>query len=143
VLVAFLVLGLANVFGQRPTTHTVAGPRGSLSVYAPTKVRSGLYFEARFHVRATRELKDAQLVLESGWAEGVTINTIEPSPVGEASRDGKLVLDLGHVPEGQSYLLFAQMQVNPTNVGRRSQDVDLFDGDTRVAHLDRTITIFP
>jgi hypothetical protein len=35
------------------------------------------------------------LVLDSGWGEGVTINTIEPSPVGEASRDGKLVFDLG------------------------------------------------
>jgi hypothetical protein len=142
-LVAFLLLGLGNRFGQRPSTATVAGPGGSLSLYAPTSVRSGLYFEARFHIRATQELKDAQLVLDSGWAEGITINTIEPSPIGEASRDGKLVLDLGHVPKGQSYLLFLQMQVNPTNVGRRAQDATLFDGDAPVVHLDRELRVFP
>ncbi len=143
VVVAFLLLGLANVFGQRPGTKAAAGPAGSIEVYAPARVRGGLYFEARFHVRATQELKDARLVLDTGWAEGMTINTIEPSPIGEASRNGRLVLDLGHVPQGQSYILYVQTQVNPTNVGRRSQDVDLYDGDLPVAHVDRTITIFP
>jgi hypothetical protein len=33
--------------------------------------------------------------------------------------------------------------VNPTNVGRRSQDVALYDGDTLLTSIDRTITIFP
>jgi len=143
VLGLFLLLGLANLFGQRPGTATVKAKAASLSVYAPTRVRSGLYFEARFHVRAHSELKDAQLVLGSGWAEGMTINTIEPSPLGEASRNGDLALDLGHVPAGKSYVLYAQMQVNPTNVGRRSQRVELLDGDTRLLTVDRTITIFP
>jgi hypothetical protein len=73
----------------------------------------------------------------------MTINTIEPSPIGEASRDGKLALDLGHIPRGQSYLLFMQLQVNPTNVGRRSQNVELFDGDRHLLTIDRTVTIFP
>lgn len=142
-LFALLALGAVNLFGQRPGTSTSSGTAGSVAVYAPARVRGGLIFEARFHIRATQELKDAQLVLGSGWAEGITINTIEPTPVGEASRDGKLVLDLGHVPQGQSHLLFVQMQVNPTNIGRREQDVDLYDGETPIAHLDRTITIFP
>jgi molybdopterin biosynthesis enzyme MoaB len=35
-----------------------------------------------------------------------------------------------------------QLQVNPTNVGRRSQDVVLYDGGTRLTAIDRTITIF-
>jgi hypothetical protein len=33
--------------------------------------------------------------------------------------------------------------VNPTNVGRRSGDVWLYDSDRLIAHLDRTITVFP
>jgi hypothetical protein len=73
----------------------------------------------------------------------MTMNTIEPSPVGEGSRDGKLVLELGHVPRGTSYLLFIQLQVNPTNVGRRSQDVALYDDNTLITTIDRTITVFP
>jgi hypothetical protein len=73
----------------------------------------------------------------------MTMNTIEPSPIGEGSRDGKLVLELGHVRKGAAYILFIQLQVNPTNVGRRSQDVALYDEATLLSTIDRTITIFP
>lgn len=142
-LTAVLIAGLLNLFGQRPDTSTAAAPGASLKVYAPSHLRGGLYYEARFHVRAVRDLKDAILVLDSGWAEGITINTIEPSPVGEASRDGNLSFDLGHVPAGRSYLLFLQLQVNPTNIGHRSQDVRLYDGETFLLKVDRSITIFP
>ena len=142
-LSGFLALGLLNVFGQRPTTTAAAASAAQLSVYAPTHVRSGLYYEARVHVRANRDLKNATLVLDSGWAEGITINTVEPSPVGEGSRDGRLVFELGHVPSGKSHLFFLQLQVNPTNVGRRSQDVELYDGEEFVTRVERTITVFP
>ena len=99
--------------------------------------------EARFHVVAHRELKKATLVLDPGWAEGITINTIEPSPIGEASADGKIVLTLGHVPAGKSYIVFMQLQVNPTNLGRRAQNVELDDGTTPLLRIKRTVTIFP
>ncbi len=140
---AFLLAGLANLFGQRPGATTVGTQTASLKLYVPDRLRSGLLFEARFHIWAHREVKDAILVLDSGWAEGMTINTIEPSPVGEASRDGRLSFDLGHIPKGGSYILFIQLQVNPTNVGHRSQNVDLFDGKTHLLTIRRNITIFP
>lgn len=142
-LALFLVFGLLNVFGQRPKTSEAASSAASLKVYAPTRVRGGIYYEARFTVTAHRDVKDAMLVLNPGWAEGITINTAEPSPVDEASRDGKLVFDLGHVPAGTSHILFLQLQVNPTNVGHRSQDVALYDGDTLITTVDRNITVFP
>jgi len=142
-LVVLCALGLANLFGQRPSTSKAATAAASLSLYAPTHVRSGLYFEARFHIVARRELKKATLVLDPGWAEGMTINTIEPSPIGEASADGKLVLTLGHIPAGKSYILFMQLQVNPTNVGHRSQNVELDDGTTPLLQIKRDVTIFP
>ena len=106
-------------------------------------MRGGLYWEARFTIDAHSELKNAMLVLDPGWAEGMTINTIEPGPIGEASRDGKLVLTLGHVRAGATFILFMQLQVNPTNVGRRSQDVALYDGGTLLTTIDRMVTIFP
>ena len=142
-LVALCAAGLANLFGQRPSTSKAATAAASLSLYAPSRLRSGLYFEARFHIVARRELKKATLVLDPGWAEGITINTIEPSPIGEASADGKLVLTLGHIPAGKSYILFMQLQVNPTNVGHRAQNVELHDGTTPLLRIKRTVTIFP
>jgi hypothetical protein len=35
------------------------------------------------------------------------------------------------------------LQVNPTNVGHRTQDVRLYDGERQLAEVRRTITIFP
>src|SRR3954453_9149673 len=81
------VLALLNVFGQRPATSQAAAPAASVHIYAPARVRGGLIFEARFRVTALRELKKAMLVLDPGWAEGMTINTIEPAPTNEASRN--------------------------------------------------------
>ena len=82
-------------------------------------------------------------MLSSEWAEGMTINTIEPGPVGEASRNGALSFELGHIAAGERYLLFIQLQVNPTNVGRRAQTAELYDGPTRLLTIHRTITVFP
>jgi hypothetical protein len=143
VIALFAILALLNVFGQRPDTVTKTAPEATLELYAPAHLRGGLLFMARFTIEARQELKDAQLVLGPGWAESITINTIEPSPVGEASNDGRLAFDLGHIPAGEKYTFFMDFQVNPTNVGRRAQDVDLLDGDRQILHLDRVVTIFP
>jgi hypothetical protein len=137
------VLALLNLFGQRPATTTVGADAATLKVFAPTRVRSGVLYGARFHVTAHRDITDAILVLHPGWLEGVTVNTIEPSPVGEASENGRLSLDLGHIPAGQSHILFMDFQVNPTNVGHRPQTVDLYDDQTKLLEIDRSITIFP
>jgi hypothetical protein len=142
-LVVFLGLGLFNLFGQRPATTTSETAAATLELYAPKRVRAGLFYEARFRIEARREVKEATLVLDPGWAEGLTINTVEPSPVGAASRDGKLAYELGRIPAGQKHVFFLQLQVNPTNVGHRSQDVQLFDGDELLATIDRSITVFP
>jgi hypothetical protein len=139
----FLVAGLLNVFGQRPATSSASVSGAKLSVYSPTRVRGGLYYEARFHIQAYSDIKDATLVLDTGWLEGMTINTIEPGPLSEGSRNGKLVLELGHVRAGQRHLLYMQLQVNPTNVGHRSQRVQLYDGNTLLTSVKKTITIFP
>lgn len=138
------LLGLLNIFGQRPQTMTEnASGAASLKLFAPDTVRSGLLWQARFHITAQRDLKEATLVLSPGWLEGMTVNTIEPSPVGEASTNGRLTLDLGHIPAGESYLLFMQFQTNPTNVGHRDASLTLKDGDTPLLNVHRTITIFP
>jgi hypothetical protein len=142
-LVVLLALGLLNVFGQRPATTAADADAATLEVYAPERVRGGLFYEARFTIEAREEVEEATLVLDSGWAEGITINTVAPGPIGEASRDGRLAFELGRIPAGQKHVLFLQLQVNPTNVGHRAQDVELYDGDQLLATIDRTITVWP
>jgi hypothetical protein len=142
-LALLCLLALLNVFGQRPKTTTVDSPVAKLEVFAPTALRGGIYYEGRFTIDAHEEIEHATLVLDSGWTEQLQINTIEPSPVGESSRDGRLTLDFGHVAAGRKLVVHLQYQVNPTNVGRRSQDVELHDGETLLAEADRTLTVFP
>jgi hypothetical protein len=142
-ILILLALGLGNAFGQRPHTDTAAAEGVELEVYSPRRVRSGLYFMSRFTIRAEREIGQATLVLDPGWLEGMTLNTLAPSPVGEANRDGKLAFDLGRVRAGTKHVFFLHFQVNPTNVGHRSQDVELHDGATPLVRVDRTVTVFP
>jgi hypothetical protein len=138
------ILALLNVFGQRPETTTGTASAVQLSISAPSRVRGGLLYQARFHITPTdKKLNQATLVLASGWLDGMTINTLEPSPVSETSINGKLALDLGPIPAGQSYVLAIDYQVNPTNVGHRDQTVWLYDGNKALITVHRTITVFP
>jgi len=138
------IISLFNVFGQRPDTNTLAVPAASLNINAPDRLRGGLLFNARFHITARQDIKDAYLVLGPGWAEGMQINTIEPSPVGEASNNGRLSFELGHIGAGNSYILFMAFQVNPTNLAwNREQTVWLNDGKTRLITFSRDLTVFP
>jgi hypothetical protein len=143
-LTVLAILALFNVFGQRPVTTVASAPAATLKLYAPEHLRGGLLWSARFHIYAHQELKQATLVLDPGWAEGMSINTIEPGPVGEASDNGRLTLQLGHIPKGESYILFVQFQVNPTNVAwRRPQNVELDDGPRQILVLHHHATIYP
>jgi hypothetical protein len=138
------VLGVLNVFGQRPATSSASNPAAALRLYAPTHLRGGLLFSARFHIDARRDLKNAMLILDPGWLEGMSINTIEPAPLGEGSSDGRLTLQLGHIRKNTTYLLFIEAQVNPTNIAwHRPAGVTLADGTTTLLHLSRKLDIYP
>ena len=137
------LLALTNVFGQRPETTKQTAAAASISLYAPSAVRGGDLFEARFHITAHRELKNAILILGPGWLEGMSLNTVAPSPSTQTSTNGNLTLVLGDVPAGHAYLVFLQFQVLPTNVGHRAQTVDLNDGSTHLLSIHHEITVFP
>jgi hypothetical protein len=139
------VLAVLNVFGQRPKVATVANPNGmaTLELTAPTDVRGGLLFQARFDIRAKREIKDAVLVLDSGWLESMTLNTAEPSPANETSSNGSLAFDLGNIPAGKTWREYLQFQANPTNFGSQSQGVSLYDGNVQLLRLNRTMMVWP
>ena len=124
-LTAVSVAALFSVFGQDPETSTASGEAATLEVYAPAQVRGGLFFEGRFTVSAADGIEDAVLVFARGWLDNMHINTIEPAPTEEASRNGRLALHFGPLGAGDRLVLYMQFQVNPTNVGRRSADVEL------------------
>ena len=130
ILVALVCLaGLLNVFGQHPETSEAAVPDASLKVYAASRVRGGLYYEARMTVTARRDVKNATLVLDR-LGRGITINTVEPSR-GRGKPRRQPRVRVGRIPAGTSHILFLHLQVNPTNIGHRSQTFGSMHGDSR------------
>jgi hypothetical protein len=140
---ALAILGLLNQFGQRPARTTVSAGRAKLTVVAPTRGRSGLIYAARIRVDAVREIKNASLLLDGGWADGYTVNGLAPQPITQGSTDGKLHFEFGHIPAGQQLTFWMSLQINPTTIGIHRQNVWLYDGDTLIAVAKRSIRIFP
>jgi len=143
VLGALVVLGLLNVFGQRSETTRASGAAAALEVRGPTKVRGGLLYQERITVHALQSIQYPRLVLSQGWADGLQINTIEPSPQGESTRQGKLVFSYDKLQAGDKLEVWVDYQVNPTHVGTTDTSVELDNQSTPLVHLERHLVAFP
>ena len=143
VLALVVLAALLGAFGQSSTTTVASGRKAVLSVESPSRLRGGLLFQARFEIQAKRRLAHPKLVLSPGWLEAMTLNTAAPTPLFENSGSGGLAMGLEPLPAGHTRVVWTDWQVNPTNVGRHREDAALFDGSTRVAVVERTLTVFP
>ncbi len=142
-LAAFLLLGLLNVFGQKPRESVANGDAARLTVNAPTDLRAGLFYEGRFEVAALMRLEAPVIVLERGWLDDTSINTIVPAPTEERSVDHRLELEFEPIEAGKTFVLRMQFQVNPTLGRVRSQGVEIRDGARTIASVDRTVVTYP
>jgi hypothetical protein len=142
-LSALVLAALLNAFGQHPTTSSASAPAASLHVEAPNDVRGGLLFQARFTIHAFREVRTPKLVLDAGWYESFTVNTTTPEPKEVVSDNGRNVLSYDAIPAGRQLIVWVEFQVNPTNIGRHEQDVELWDGESRILHLDHSTRVLP
>jgi len=142
-LTAFIVAALLNVFGQVPSTIWARSSAADLELYAPTSLRGGLLYETRLRIHAHVDIKQATLRLDGGWLEGYTLNSLEPTPLGQASSKGKLIFTLGHIPAGATYTLYMEFQTNATNVGIHHQGIVLLDGQQRLTAISRSVTTYP
>jgi hypothetical protein len=137
------LLALLNVFGQHPTTSSASSPAASMNVTAPARLRSGLIFQVRIQVSARRDIKELQIVFDKGWWESMSVNSIVPEPSQESSEEGKVVLSYGELAAGHQQVNWIYFQVNPTNVAKRTENVELRDGSAPLLRIHRAITIFP
>ena len=96
----FVAAGLVGVFGQPAHVSRAAGPAATLRVSVLTALRGGLLFMGLFDIRARATLKKPTLILGPGWADDISINTIEPSPLEENSRNRRLELTFPKVAKG-------------------------------------------
>jgi hypothetical protein len=143
-LVALVPLAaLLDVFGQEPQTASGESATAVLAVTAPVHLRGGLLFTGKYRVTARTDIADARLVLDPDWTDDMQVNSVVPQARSQTSRDGRVVLDLGRLASGQTSVTFVGYQVNPTNIGRRTEGVELDDGSRPLLRIHRTVTIFP
>ena len=137
------VLALLNVFGQHPTTSSASSPAVAVNVTAPARLRSGLIFQVRTQVLARRDVGKLQIAFDKGWWESMSVNSIVPEPTEETSENGRVVLSYGKLPAGQTLVSWIYFMVNPTNVGKRTENIDVLDGSNVLLHIHRALTVFP
>jgi hypothetical protein len=137
------VLALLNVFGQDPSTSRAESSAASLRVTAPSRLRGGLLFQVRVEVMAHRNLGRPQVVMSRGWWEEMSVNSVEPQPSSESTSNGAVVLSYDRLQAAQSLVVWLYFQVNPTNVGKHTEDIALYDGQRPLARIHRSVTVFP
>jgi len=137
------VLALLNVFGQDPVTYRADTADASLRVTAPAALRGGLLFQVRVDLTARRDLTKPQLILSRGSWQEMSVNAVEPQPMNEATSNGSVVLSYDKLAAGQKLAVWLYFQVNPTNVGRHDENFALYDGSRPVAHIHRSVMVWP
>jgi hypothetical protein len=91
-----------------------------------------LFFQSRLDIRAA-PIDHPRIVLAPGWVEGMQVNSIEPAPVGEASRGGRVVLSYDALEAGE--LRRERMTVEELEAEARQQQIASLD-DVRFAVLE-------
>src|SRR3954451_22667872 len=130
---------LAGFIGQRARTFNAATPAARMHLQAPEIVRGGLFFQARLDIRALAPIGHPRIVLGEAWLEGMQVNSIEPAPDSESSRDGRLVLSYGRLKRDDVLRIWMQFEVNPTNTGARDATIALYDAERLVARISHTL----
>jgi hypothetical protein len=143
VIAAVPVLALLDVFGQHASPVAYQAPAASLQVDSPVHLRGGLSFTTDIVITPRRPLKDARLYLDNGWFQATAFNGAVPEPSDESAQGRWQVWDFGAIPAGTPFHIWISWQANATNLGRHSQDVQLYDGGTRLMTVQRTVTVFP
>jgi hypothetical protein len=142
-LLAFVVAALLNVFGANTATSEARAPAATLKVTAPERVRGGLLYQARIEIHALRPIGAPTLVLDRGWIEETTLNTLEPEPADTTSDEGHLKIRYPPLQPGRILTVYISLQANPNDVGTHNQGIALFDADKEIASVDRTQVNFP
>jgi hypothetical protein len=144
VLTAYVVLAALNTFGQQPQSSSAAGPAVQLHLSTPERLRSGLIFQTRVDVAATRRIARPTLVLGGGWFDGMTLNSYQPPASSQSSRGSAVTFTYPALAAGAHMTAWFEWSVNPTNLAwSRSEPIALDDGTAPLVSLAPNVTVFP
>jgi hypothetical protein len=138
-----VVLAATGAFGQATESTTASANGARMRLEAPGVLRGGLMWRTRVVIRASRRIDDPRVILGPGFAEGMQLNTIAPSPESEASRGPRIVLSYPALDPGDELVVYLQLQVNPTTVGDEDMNVEFDDATDPLVRIDHTTSVLP
>ncbi len=143
-LTLFVLAALLNVFGQRTVSAATTANGTTMTVSTPERLRLGLIFQTRVDITTSTALKHPELVLGSGWFNGVTLNSTEPGAAAENPRGSGVGFTYPALPAGGHMSIFMEWSANPTHPAwSRAQTIQLFDGGKLVVEKTFHVTVFP
>lgn len=144
VLVLFILLAATGQFGQSPSTRESSSQAADLRVSTPDRLRGGLVFQTRVDVAARGAIAHPTIVLDGGWFDGMTLNSVQPAPADQAPADGGSTFVYSQLAAGQTLTVWFEWSVNPTNLSwRRPLTLRLDDGSQTLITQHATITVLP
>jgi hypothetical protein len=138
-----VLIAATGAIGQPTKTIVTGGAGAQLRLEAPDVLRGGLMWRTRIVVHADLDIKHPRLILGPGFVECMQFNTLEPSPMSEASRGPRVVLSYPELKAGDELVVYVQLQVNPTTIGDQDTSVELDDATEPIALVAHTTTVLP
>lgn len=143
VLAAIVGAGALGVAGSPTVEHTAEGPAARLTLRSPDVIRNGEIYEARVTVEALRPIGKLALGVAPELWHDTTVNSMVPAPTEETHADGLFRFTYGPLRRGDRFEAKLALQINPTLSGRNEGRVVVFDGETPLLEMQRTIRILP
>ena len=111
--VVFIAAAFFNVFGQRAVATTTSASGTTLRLTTPRALRLGLIYQTSIDITSAHAIHTPVMVLSSGWFDGATLNSSEPSAVAENHRPAGVAFAYSGIPRGGHVSLWFQWSVNP------------------------------
>ena len=144
VLVLFILLAATDQFGQSPSTRESSSQVADLRVSTPDRLRGGLIFQTRVDITARDAIAHPTIVLDGGWFDGMTLNSVQPAPADLSPADGGSTFVYPQLATRQTLTVWFEWSVNPTNLAwRRPETLRLDDGPQTLLTQHSTITVLP
>lgn len=138
-----LALGLSGALGGLERTSRVRTDAASLELRGAETIRNGEYLELTILMTPRRDVTNAVMEIDAGFWRNVTVNTMIPAPEKEELKDGVMRFEFGPLNAGESATIKIDGQVNPHRFGRSSGTFVFLDGERKLTHLVRKLSVIP
>lgn len=140
---SIVLLAFSGALGGQPNpAHSVTAPSVRLSFAAPAIARSGMFFEMRVAVDASRRVDNLVLAVSPTYWRELTVNTMIPA-ADESFGAGGYRFAFGPMAPGGRLQVKVDGQINPALVGGTAGTIRLFDGETELASLPVAMKVRP